>query len=688
MLHKFFLLFGVIFIVVILWQKLFYWVVNLIKPLSSFSHNYPKAPLFLANLLVGIIVWFALSAIKDYPLVIDAEDANLDFAMEVRQDEIPPAKAKQIPSFVFLDIDNQTHKVWGEPLFTPRNKVKELIDVAVQGGARLVIVDIDLSQQTPVAGLNPSFYQTNNKSQLHPYDQELYDYIASYQTRCQNTSCPPIILARVFRPPQEFDDDEQSIADWFRPEPQPVFESRTGFLENAAAQAAPYVQWASPLFLASTYDNVIRRWSLWQPICTDKQPQVIPSIQLLTAALIRHETPQQAQDNLDKALDRFKPQFCSDTYVPQPASSEPIKIAEGLEITEGTYGIRQRIMYNMPWRSPVNISEKFTVRYFLSDHDRETKERKVILTVYSAQSYLDSSQSASAGGALKDKIVMIGGSYTDGGDMHATPLGDMPGGLIALNAIHSLLQYGEIKPLSYWENFGWTVLSLFVMGLIFLLIGDSLWWVMVTATITIVSVPVSVFFLGDGIWINFAFPLLAVHIHQISGNSRLIAEQLERLQQQELRDKIDKQELATEIEHSLKQSLNEQIHTVIMTKFGLLDQSERTVTQLTAIKPRSHFTPTNRSKEPSYEPDAKKASLENSSEEVSEAQANESSAMPNLTGLDNIQPYQKKTTESEDVVSELPGSKTSQDDLTMEQNVSSQETTTQEEVTKPQENKT
>ena len=132
-------------------------------------------------------------------------------------------------------------------------------------------------------------------------------------------------------------------------EAEPIREVRTGFLEKAVAQSAPNVQWASPLFIRSSYDNVIRRWWLWQAVCVDKQPQVLPSIELLAAAMIRHKTPEQAQENLNNALADFKPKNCTDTYLPQSKPSKPIIIAKDLVITEGMRGIRQRIMYNMPW---------------------------------------------------------------------------------------------------------------------------------------------------------------------------------------------------------------------------------------------------------------------------------------------------------------------------------------------------
>jgi len=581
----------VIFFFVLFLQKVFSWLFSKLENTWIYTKciEYPKLFRLLTNLAIGLSVLFFLTFFQKYPWMMDAEDANLDFAMQVRQDSIPPAKEKGIPPFVFLDIDDQTHKMWGDPLFTPRNKVKQLIDVAVKGEARLVIVDIDLSQKTPIEGLKQFFWKSKKNLQLHPYDKELQEYIAGYKNQCEKSAnCPPIILARVFRPlpPDSVDDDDnENFSDMFRPDSEPVREAHTGFLEEAAKKSAPYVQWASPLFLRSSFDNVLRRWWLWQRICTEGKPEVMPSIQLLAAAMIRLETPQRAQKKIQTELARFKPQFCSDNYMPQSESSKPIKIAEGLEITEGMHGIRQRILYNMPWNPPQNVgTEKFTVRYFLLDYDKETEEREVILTVFSAQPYLDSPQT-NAAGVLKDKIVLIGGSYSGGGDLHATPLETMPGGLVIINAIHTLLQHGEIESLSEWDNLGWTTLFVLIVSLIFTL-SNSFWVVVLSGTIVVVLIPVSVLLLGEGVWVNFALPLLAVHVHQIAANYQQMSTELEEPQKAPQEYSV---KLAREIEQKLTRSLSEKIHEqvneVLMNNISrTMEQSQKLENELTRAK--------------------------------------------------------------------------------------------------------
>lgn len=481
-----------VFVFVYFWHKLFNWINNR----TSYKIN-KVLRRFITNLIIGLGIALFLIYFNHYPWLMDIEDASMDFAMQVRQATIPPAHKKQIPPFVFLDIDNKTHQLWGEPLFTPRNKIKALIELAVRSDARLIVVDIDLSQQTP-------FFE----SKLHPYDQELYDYIANYKKYCQ--TCPPIIFARAFRPLPE---------STITKEAEPIRELRIGFLEKAVAQSAPNVQWGSPLFIRSSYDNVIRRWWLWQPVCADKQPQVLPSIELLAAAMIRHKTPEQAQESLNNALADFKPKNCTDSYLPESKPSKPIIIAKDFVISEGMRGIRQRIMYNMPWLPPQKQTS--TVRYYLQDYDKETENRETILTVFSAQTSVSAA-------ALKDNIVVIGGSYSDGRDMHSTPLGSMPGALIVINAIHSLLQHGEIKPSPIWLKLLLTAIAIILVSILFMYFS-SFWSVIFTGTtIILLLIPLSIWQLGHGVWIDFALPLLGVQFHQIAADFHEMAEKLEK----------------------------------------------------------------------------------------------------------------------------------------------------------------
>ncbi len=190
-------------------------------------------------------------------------------------------------------------------------------------------------------------------------------------------------------------------------------------------------------------------------------------------------------------------------------------------------GIRQQIMYNMRWESLQNIAENWIQRYSLQDYDKESEKREVILTVFSAQPYLESPE----GGTFKDKIVVIGSSYSDGGDLHSTPLGTMPGGLVIINAIHSLLQYGAMKPSFAWHK-GWAILFIIVVSILLTFVNKSFWVILFSAIGVILLTLISAFLFVENVWINFALPLLAIHIHQMVIRFSKIVRNAERREQE------------------------------------------------------------------------------------------------------------------------------------------------------------
>ena len=540
--------FTVVILVLLLWVLVLQTLLNrLFSFFSSDSNGKSLIAKLAINLMIGLSVWGALILFEDAPWFQDIEEASLDLGRLIVGQEIPTTKEK----FVFLDIDEQTHQLWGD-LFVSRNKITELIDFAVKGGARLVIVDIDLSQKTSSRkndfdGLRPFLWKSRRESfESTPYDQELYDYIADYQkNHCQtDKKCPPIILKRVFRPLQNTiaQPDDKIFPDWFGDDPVPIREPQPSFLDKAVAESAPYVQFSAPLLVRSSHDNVIRHGWLWQPICIEKQPEVIPSIQLLAAALIRHQTPQKALDSINNALAPFKKlEYCHDSFMPQSVSFKSLKIADDLEIPEGIGGIRQRIRYNMPWLPHQNQAEKW-VRYFLPDYDKVTQQRGVILTVFSAQPYL---KSPKAGEDLKDKIVLIGSSYS-GTEMPITPLGRMPSGLILLNGIHSLLQSGKMSPSADWYPLAGLVVIILLVTILFVLFDQSFWAVVVSGiVIVILLLPVSALVFEKAIWIQLAFSLLAVYLYQIAAAYHNMATELN----------LRKQELVKEIKPSLAKKL-------------------------------------------------------------------------------------------------------------------------------------
>jgi CHASE2 domain-containing sensor protein len=145
---------------------------NLIHPQHS-QHYYRR---FIINILVGSGILLLAFLFRDSAFLEGIENEGIDTLMQIRRQVIPANE--DIPNFVLLDIDDNTHQAWNAPLFTPRDRLRNLIDAAVMAEARLVIVDVDLSRKTPMEGLEKYTQGLKN----HPYDQALSDYFGG--TNC------------------------------------------------------------------------------------------------------------------------------------------------------------------------------------------------------------------------------------------------------------------------------------------------------------------------------------------------------------------------------------------------------------------------------------------------------------------------------------------------------------------------
>jgi len=354
------------------------------------QHDYQHR--FMINMLVGLGIILLAFLLRDSPFLKGIENEGIDTLMQIRQKIIPANPT--ISSFVWLDIDDNTHQAWNAPMFTPRDRLHHLINAAVDAEARLVIVDVDLSRKTPMNGLE----EYTKGLELHPYDQALSDYLRNYKAACsRKLTCPPIILARTFQPSTASRND-----------------TRPSFLDEATKKSAPYVQWGSTLFFRDPYEHKIRHWWLWQPACTAEQPTVIPSIELLAAGLIRNGLSQST--GLEKELQPFQLQDCtgtSTTHLPP----ENVQIGQ-LTVSTGQHGIKQRIMFSLPWK--VNNEKK--IKYSQKD-----KMGKTIISIFRAKDFAELPLTVNLD-ALKNSVVVIGGSYRGGRDYaNLTPLGEMPG---------------------------------------------------------------------------------------------------------------------------------------------------------------------------------------------------------------------------------------------------------------------
>jgi CHASE2 domain-containing sensor protein len=423
----------------------------------------------LIGLLAGVVIEIALHFLHHHLAWLrEIEDMAIDGIMALQQ---ATTIDKPTPPFVILDIDEPTYRAWDEPFHVPRDRLLKLIDYAVQGGAALVIVDIDLSQRgyDPVA------------------DRALQDYLANYGA----TSKQPLLLVRAFRPPL--------------PGQHALPTERRSFLEqDARITASPSIQWGSTLFELDQ-GQLLRRWRLWQITCNEQshQPVVIPSLQLLAVALLRqpHENPGKVAGQVHTALQTLAPERCDGH--PSHPHEETLDIAD-MKLSAQPKGIAQRILYELPWQ--LHSGEAYP------SLPRSDGTSVPLLSVFSALPITDGNKPV-AGDAVTGRVVVIGGSFWESRDLYLTPLGQMPGFLVLANAIHSLYQHEEIKPPSLYLKLLITVVLIALSSLIFARLRSFRAMLVASLFIIVALLPLSYYGFKAGVWLDFVIPFGAVALH-------------------------------------------------------------------------------------------------------------------------------------------------------------------------------
>jgi len=438
--------------------------------------------ILFTNLLIGITVAFTLAYYNHSLELTEAENASMDWNMQVNQNIIAPIADTNIPSFVMLDIDEGTYQAWDEPLQISRKRLMYLIKAAVEAKASMVIVNLDISQPMPVEG-----------SGLHPDDQALKNYLANYGTNCSSqkdqSACPTIILRQTFSTAKRN---------------APIL--RATFLDKVVAEGAPYLQWASTQINPASNDLVVRQQQLWQSAYTaQEQATVVPSIELLAMGIIQEARGRtDCVSEMDNELSPFSP---LNNAIPSPTLSSSFLNLCGLTLRSAhTPDHFPRIMYRMAW---VIDDKPPELPYLITDDDDVPA-----LMIFPAEPYAQSQPQASLK-VMADSIVVIGSSYREAREVYDTPLGDMPSSLILLNALYSLLDKDNapIEPSPVLDIL-FTLIFITLLSVLFDFFFSFLGIVGSSLGILFILLPLLLLFSGYGSWFTFALPLILIGIYQ------------------------------------------------------------------------------------------------------------------------------------------------------------------------------
>lgn len=423
---------------------------------------------FLINITIGIIIAFPLWYFHNTTPLKELDDIGIDWIMKLYSGTSPNI---DIPHFVVLDINEKTYSEWSEPLITPRDKLLQLIESSIKAEPRLIIVDIELNASSEE-------------------DAKLLEYLNQYANFCRENTCPHIIFARGLR---EKSNGNKNY--WVQ---RKSLRSSDLDLDKIISDSN-YLHWASVLFRnpSQEYGN-LRYWYLSVPTYVETKPSqvdvVLPSVQLLTAVLINGI--KEKNDQIE-SITELKNKLSSSTQ-----KNEEIILNNDMKIIlSPSNDLSSRVIYTLPWKNKKGESYP------------PSKEGMLLLNPIPANSFLPNPQQYSE--LLKGSIVVIGGSYQDSRDIHPTPLGSMPGYLVLINSIFSLVRFGQLESMSFVKYLFIESSLILLISYIFARFNSLKSMLILIFAIIIILMPASIYFFRLGIWLSFLTPLLGVFLHQL-----------------------------------------------------------------------------------------------------------------------------------------------------------------------------
>jgi CHASE2 domain-containing sensor protein len=415
------------------------------------------------NLLVGLLVVGLVIAFQNTEAVRASREQSIDWLIGMNRG-IDVAPGNDARPFVFYDIDDKSQQLWGEPLITPRDKLATLIAAALEKRPAVLIVDVELRKST-----------TDDAALL-----------AVLRRHAATPAAPVLVLVESFRW-NDGESGETGGGNWV---------TRPSFIDSALP-ANDRRRSASPLF-APDQDGQFRRWRSWLSACSPQgQPVIVPSVQTLVLASLSGEPALAA---LDRALGSASPRSCGEAarlaQTPMVIGTKSIALAGD--------AFTQRILFALPWK-------------LAADETRPQIDfaggKAPLLSILPAHAVTEGGLRTTL---APGHIAVIGASNQDARDVHVTPLGEMPGSLILINAIDSLIRHGQLATPAAWVQLLAASVLLTLVSLIASKFPTLLGTLISLAVLIAILVPLSVYFFRYGVWLDFALPVVAVKFFELT----------------------------------------------------------------------------------------------------------------------------------------------------------------------------
>jgi CHASE2 domain-containing sensor protein len=488
----------------------------------------PTTRHWLVNILIGVCIESALliGAAFHLQYLVSAQNAALDKMMLLHAGlQFDPPAGRTAPRQVFVAIDESLYRTvgWGggEPYRAPREPLLRLVDLAFANGAEQVVLDVVIEGD----GLG----RAHEAEEDRKFAQGLSDLMRKPYFAVGRQ----LVLVRTLRDPlMQVVLDPTSPASEHAVRFPALSELRRSswvdsLIESPENQGRIVI--AAPYFKYSE-DRVLRDWQLLQVVCQRVKGsdvgivQVVPSVQIRVVARFFGLSY--------KDYPMVKAERCT-SFPEQALESPPLKEDLAKQMTQVDV-MQKRIAVDY-WSAMRGAILKTATSK--SSHDPMARDigslrhtslqlsNRVIFRSRGTSGLSDKNiRTIAAQDLLRDpipqstfagQIVTIGQSHRDTGDIHETPLGQMPGAMVVVNAIDSMARYPLISPPSPWITL--TMALAFIVGVGFIFARwDSMRGTLIATAVAIGVLAVGSFYLfAHGVWLDFALPLLGIQAHRL-----------------------------------------------------------------------------------------------------------------------------------------------------------------------------
>ena len=435
-----------------------------------------------------------------------------------------PPQGRRPPEQIFVSVDDASWrgKEWGggEPYRAPREPMFKLIETAFDHGARQVVLDI--------------LVEGDNAARLEEIqeDKKFAEGLKMLLANKNFGTDKQLVLVRSVRhplPQLALDKGSTPIA-----LPYPALsELRESPLVDEVAQISEgRIVVAAPYFVYST-DRVLRDWQLLKVVCQRKGQgsegvlqgvlRVVPSVQLLVAT--KHLGL--SADKMPKQADERCTPFPQQELAELPLMPELTRQQEVTDEQEHKASVRYwEALRGAVLSATADGRSKGVDLGKIPSHAHDLGNRVVFRSGANLKSdkYFDEiSARLLLDGAVDDKrlestftgrVVVIGQSHAEAGDRHHTPMGQVTGSVVLLNAIDSMVRYPLIQAPSAWKTLPIALLLIVVVGYASAAFNPRTVASIYTVVALSAGVVLSFYLFTYGVWLDFVLPVLAIALHR------------------------------------------------------------------------------------------------------------------------------------------------------------------------------